>query len=152
MKSNPAIHLKLIGNGTQEQELKDYAAAQQLYNVTFMGKQNRQQTLEIINNALFLVCPSEWYEVLGFTVVEAMALGKPVVGSAIGAIPEMVIHQQTGLLFSPGNAEELAEKIQALFNDPEAIMTMGKAASQHIRKLINSEKHFSGLQALIPTL
>lgn len=152
MKSNPGIHLKLIGTGTQEQELKDFAATHQLSNVTFMGKQNRMETLGIINNAQFLVCPSEWYEVLGFTVVEAMALGKPVIGSDIGAIPEMVVSQQTGLLFSPGNAGELAEKIQLLFNDREAIQTMGETASQHIRQLINSERHFSGLQALIPTL
>lgn len=152
MKDNPSIHLKLIGTGTQEQELKEYARTEQLSNVTFMGKQTKQQTLETIAGAEFLVCPSEWYEVLGFTVVEAMALGKPVIGSAIGAIPEMVISAETGMLFEPGNAQELAERIRLLFASPELISTMGIKAKAHIHQLINTKKHFSRLQQLIPGL
>ncbi|SEA99234.1 glycosyltransferase family 4 protein [Pedobacter hartonius] len=148
----PDIHLKVVGTGTQEKELQDYATTNQMTNVTFMGKQSKKQTLEIINGAEFLICPSEWYEVLGFTVVEAMALGKPVIGSDIGAIPEMVINGETGILFAPGNAPELSEKIRALFNDQEAILSMGKKAKKHIHQIINTEKHFSGLQKLIPSL
>lgn len=152
MKANPGIRLKLIGAGTQEQELKDYAAANLLTNVTFLGKQSKQQTLETINGSEFLICPSEWYEVLGFTVVEAMALGKPVIGSSIGAIPEMVIPGKTGILFAQGNASELSEKISALYNDPESISSMGKNAKEYIYQLINTEKHFNGLKQLIPSL
>jgi len=152
LAENPDIHLKLVGTGTQEKELQAYAETNQMTNVTFMGKQSKKQTLEIINGAEFLICPSEWYEVLGFTVVEAMALGKPVIGSDIGAIPEMVINGETGILFAPGNAPELSEKIRALFNDQEAILSMGKKAKKHIHQIINTEKHFSGLQKLIPSL
>lgn len=152
MKANPGIRLKLIGAGTQEQELKDYAAANLLTNVTFLGKQSKQQTLETINGSEFLICPSEWYEVLGFTVVEAMALGKPVIGSSIGAIPEMVIPGKTGILFAQGNASELSEKISALYNDPESISSMGKNAKEYIYQLINTEKHFNGIKQLIPSL
>jgi glycosyltransferase involved in cell wall biosynthesis len=90
--------------------------------------------------------------VLGFTVVEAMALGKPVIGSAIGAIPEMVIDNQTGLLFEPGNYNQLAALIQTLYPDDQQITAMGKNAQQHINSLINTQKHFKGLQKLIPGL
>lgn len=152
MKNNPGIQLKLIGTGTREQELKDYVAAEQLQNVTFLGKQSKKHTLEIISGSAFLVCPSEWYEVLGFTVVEAMALAKPVIGAAIGAIPEMVINGETGILFEPGNAAELAVKINALYHDPAAIAHMGIKAKTHIHNLINTEKHFHGLKQLIPAL
>lgn len=152
MKDNPGIHLKLIGTGTQEQELKDFAAAQGLNNITFLGKQSKKNTLAIISGAEFLICPSEWYEVLGFTAVEAMALGKPVIGSAIGAIPEMVIPDETGLLFEPGNAAELSGKIKLLYQDQGAIQQLGINAKSHIHKLINTEKHYAGLRRLIPTL
>ncbi|HTH82217.1 MAG TPA: glycosyltransferase family 4 protein [Mucilaginibacter sp.] len=146
------IQLKIIGNGTQEEELKKFKDTHQLNNVTFLGKQNKQQTLQLINSAEFLICASEWYEVLGFTVVEAMALGKPVIGSKIGAIPEMVINDQTGLLFEPGNDAQLAELIKLLYADTDKITNMGKNAQLHINQLINTKKHFEGLQKLIPGL
>ena len=152
MKKNPSVALKLIGTGTQEEELKAYAEAHHLTNVSFLGKQSKQQTLETICGSEFLICPSEWYEVLGFTVVEAMALSKPVIGANIGAIPEMVIPHQTGLLFEAGNAEQLNTQITLLFNDQEMIRNLGAGAKTHIHKLINTEKHFSGLQQLIPSL
>jgi len=152
MKSCEGIQLKIIGSGTQESELKLFQQEHQLNNVTFLGKKSRQETLQVINGAEFLLCTSECYEVLGFTVVEAMALGKPVIGSAIGGIPEMVLDGKTGLLFEPGNAEQLATAIKLLYADEELILTMGKNAVQHIRQLINTEKHYAGLQQLIPGL
>jgi glycosyltransferase involved in cell wall biosynthesis len=81
-----------------------------------------------------------------------MALGKPVIGSAIGAIPEMVINNHTGLLFEPGNYIQLAGLINALYINTEQIHQMGKNAKQHINNLINTQKHFEGLQKLIPAL
>jgi glycosyltransferase involved in cell wall biosynthesis len=152
IKNCPDIQLKIIGTGTQELALKEFKEKHNLSNVIFEGKKTKQETLQIIGNAEFLICASEWYEVLGYTVVEAMALGKPVIGSAIGAIPEMVLHHKTGLLFEPGNHEQLTALIQQLFTDPEKINDMGENASQHITALINTEKHFEGLQKLIEGL
>ncbi len=152
MQQCPDIPLLIIGTGTQEAGLKQFKQENNLNNVTFLGKKNQQETLQIINNAQFLICAAEWYEVLGFTVVEAMALGKPVIGSAIGAIPEMVIDNQTGLLFEPGNASQLANLVKMLYNNPDKIGQMGIEARQHINKLINTEKHYEGLQKLIPAL
>ncbi|MDB5090774.1 MAG: hypothetical protein JWR09_4768, partial [Mucilaginibacter sp.] len=152
MQTCPEISLKIIGNGTQEEELKAFKNAHQLNNVTFLGKKSKQETLEVINGAEFLICPSECYEVLGFTVVEAMALGKPVIGAAIGGIPEMVIDNHTGLLFEPGNAGQLAEKVKWLYENPDFVTEMGKNANAHINILINNETHFEKLQKLIPSL
>lgn len=150
--NHPDIQLRLIGTGTQEAELRQFVAEQQLKNVTFLGKLKRADTLKEIGNAEFLVCPSEWYEVLGFTVVEAMAMGKPVIGSSIGAIPEMVIEGKTGTLFPHGDVTVLSGKIRELYDSPDQIKEMGKNAKAHIHNLINSEKHYAGLQKLIPGL
>jgi glycosyltransferase involved in cell wall biosynthesis len=142
MQACPDIQLKIIGNGTQEEALKEFKDSHQLNNVTFLGKQNKQQTLQLINGAEFLI----------FTVVEAMALGRPVIGSRIGAIPEMVIDDETGLLFEPGNDVQLAGLIKLLYADADKITRMGKNAQLHINQLINTQKHFEGLQKLIPGL
>lgn len=152
IKDHPDIHIKIIGTGTEQNELIDFAAKNNLLNVEFLGKKSKKETLELIGRAEFLICPSEWYEVLGFTVVEAMAMGKPVIGSKIGAIPEMVIDGHTGLLFEPGNYSQLSEKINELYNNKNLLLQMGANAEKHIRSLINTEKHFSGLQTLIPSL
>lgn len=152
MRDCPDISIKIIGDGTQEAELKAFKDNHQLQNITFLGKKSKQETLQIINGAQFSICASEWYEVLGFTVVEAMALGKPVIGSAIGAIPEMVINNHTGLLFEPGNYKQLADLIKTLYANTGLILQMGKNAQQYINELIDTEKHFAGLQKLIPGL
>ena len=152
IQSCPGIALKIVGDGTQEEELKAFKNNYQLNNVTFLGKKNKQETLQIVNGAEFLICPSECYEVLGFTVVEAMALSKPVIGAAIGGIPEMVIENYTGLLFEPGNAQQLASRIKLLYENKELIIEMGKNANKHINMLINNETHFKNLQKLIPSL
>ena len=152
MQSNPDIELKVVGSGLQEDELKLFKEENGLSNVTFLGKKSKQEVLKIVNDAEFLICPSECYEVLGFTVVEAMALNKPVIGAAIGGIPEMVINNYTGLLFEPGNVKQLAACIQLLFPNKLLIETMGNNAYQHINQLINNDNHFKGLQKLIPSL
>lgn len=152
METLPKIQLKVIGNGTLEKELKTLVAENGLKHVKLLGKKTQRETLEIISKADFLVCPSEWYEVLGFTAVEAMALGKPVIGAAIGALPEMVIDKQTGFLFEPGNAQQLATKIELLYNNKQLITEMGLNAQTHIHTIINTEKHFEGLKKLMPAL
>ncbi len=152
MKFCPDIQLKIIGTGTQENELKAFQKTHHLKNVNFIGKRSKSETLQLINEAKFLVCASEWYEVLGFTVVEAMALQKPVIGSNIGAIPEMVIDNLTGFLFEPGNAIQLSEKIKKLYADENAILQMGQNAWKHIHQLIKNENHYRNLQKLIPGL
>lgn len=152
MQACPHIALKIVGDGSQEEELKTFKNTYQLNNVTFLGKKSKQETLQIISGSEFLIIASEWYEVLGFTVVEAMGLGKPVIGSAIGAIPEMVINNYTGLLFEPGNAAQLAECISMLYENKGLITMMGENARKHINVLINNETHFKNLQKLIPAL
>ena len=152
MQSFPQIKLKIIGDGTQEAELVAFKNEHQLNNVDFLGKKNKSEVLQLVKGADFLICPSECYEVLGFTVVEAMALGKPVIGAAIGGIPEMVINNYTGLLFEPGNAAQLAERIQLFYDNESLVTEMGKNALQHINKLINNKTHYRSLQKLIPGL
>jgi glycosyltransferase involved in cell wall biosynthesis len=73
-----------------------------------------------------LVMPS-LSEGLGVAVLEAMAMGKPVVASNTGGLPEAVADGETGLLVPPGNAEALAGALLALLEDPDRAQAMGKA-------------------------
>jgi len=152
MKSHPEIILKIIGYGTQEDELALFAQDNNLTNVEFLGKKSKEEVWALLKKSSFLVCPSEWYEVLGFTIIEAMLLGKPVIGSKIGAIPETVIHNETGLLFEPANAVDLANKINTLFYNDALITKFAKNAKIHAEKLFNQQHYFEGLTKIIPAL
>jgi glycosyltransferase involved in cell wall biosynthesis len=64
----------------------------------------------------------------------------------------MVIDGETGLLFEPGNAIQLAQKIKLLANDDERVNEMGLKAHKHIIQLINDDNHYRGLKKLMPKL
>jgi glycosyltransferase involved in cell wall biosynthesis len=79
-------------------------------------------------------------------------LGKPVIGSRIGAIPEMVVDGVTGLLFEPGDHLELSEKIKTLYYDKELLQKLGPNARSRIKNLMSYENHYKELKKIIPNL
>jgi glycosyltransferase involved in cell wall biosynthesis len=78
-------------------------------------------------------------------VLEAMALGKPVIGSRIGGIPEQVEDGVTGFLFQMGNVAELAEKMSILSQDKNMRQSFGCAARVKLEKEYNLSDHCSQL-------
>ena len=76
------------------------------------------------------VVPSIWPEPFGQVVVEAMICGKPVVASAIGGIPDIILSGESGLLVEPGNPNSLREALRELLLDPNKRTRMGKMGQQ----------------------
>lgn len=100
--------LTIIGDGPIKTELeKKYASS----NIKFVGFQPWEVIKEKLGNAAFLVIPSEWYENNPLTIIEALALGTPVLGAAIGGIPELINNGINGNTFMPGDAKDLEEKL-----------------------------------------
>jgi glycosyltransferase involved in cell wall biosynthesis len=96
---------------------------------------------------MFLVLPSEWYENAPVSVLEAFAQGKPVIAARIGGIPELVIDGETGLLFEPGNAEDLRAKIEFLLTNPDLAREMGKKARARAESTYGAAEHYRQLLA-----
>lgn len=67
-------------------------------------------------------------------VLEALACGTPVIATRVGGIPEQILHGETGFLVSPGNPQEMAEKIEILLENPDLLQKMGYAAREHAQK------------------
>jgi glycosyltransferase involved in cell wall biosynthesis len=78
--------------------------------------------------SLALVMPSVWYETFGLVIVEAFAAGLPVIASRLGAMASLVRDGETGLLFTPGDAEDLREKMLWALNHPTEMAVMGERA------------------------
>jgi glycosyltransferase involved in cell wall biosynthesis len=122
----PLSSLTVIGDGPERQGLTIEASG--LPSVQFVGRQSRANTLTAMKSARYLVFPSEWYEGLPMTIVEAFACGVPVIASRLGTMAEVVTDGETGLLFNPGDAPDLAAKLRWADGHPEAMQRMGRAA------------------------
>ena len=102
-----------------------------LNNVRFLGY--RKDSINIINACDILVCPS-LFEGLPRVVLEAMALGIPVVGSRVDGIPEVVKHEQNGLLVEPKDGLLLSQAIARLLTDDSFRAQCSQAAQATIRQ------------------
>lgn len=117
-------------------------------NVRFLGEVSSESLTAHYRGARFLVFPSIWYETFGLVMAEAMSHGVPVVASNIGAVPELVEDGVTGLLFEPGNPADLAEKMRAMWENPETCARMGRAARNRVARECAEEAHYRRLMAV----
>lgn len=79
--------------------------------------------------------PSIWPDPCPTVAIEAMAMGKPIIGSRIGGLTDIVVHNKTGLLVTPGDSQELQIAIQRLLNDPLCCERMGNCAREYVTRL-----------------
>ena len=107
----PGIPFVFAGSGPLEDKVNA------VKNVRNVGFQKGEVLEKLIAKARFSIYPSEWYENCPFSVMESQMYGTPVIGADIGGIPELIQNGKTGELFTSGNATELREKIQQLWND-----------------------------------
>lgn len=123
----PQARLSIVGDGPQREQLEQLASVLKIEShVRFLGQRN--DVPDVLARATAAIIPSEWPEAFGLTVVEAMAAGAPTVASRIGGIPEIIKDGDTGLLFEPGNAEELAGALARLIGDPELRTRLSRTA------------------------
>lgn len=145
VKGMKGVTLKIAGDGPIEEAIKTKLAEEGISNIRLMGRMAGKDLYDEIRKSAAAVMPSEWYENNPRAVLEAFALGKPVVGSRIGGIPELVKGQETGLLFEPKDVQGLRDKIGYLLSDPGLIEKMGKNARELVVREYNAEDHYSRL-------
>lgn len=139
------LQLWVVGTGREEEHLKGLARRLGAEGVHFVGFKSGQELTDIVRGAAFTVVPSEWYENAPLSVLESFACGKPVIASRIGGLPELVEDGRTGLLFQPGNVEELRECIESLSNDPRRLAILGREARRHVESNFGSEAHYAAV-------
>jgi glycosyltransferase involved in cell wall biosynthesis len=109
--------LVLAGTGPEEAALRRLTLELGA-DVVFAGYLDKPELRRLIGEARALVLPSEWYENAPVSVLEAYALGRPVIGTRIGGIPELVVHDETGILVEPGSVAMLAGALAGMANLP----------------------------------
>jgi glycosyltransferase involved in cell wall biosynthesis len=113
--------------------------------VSWKGRQPRDAFLALMRDSRVLIFTSLWYEGAPGTIAEAFACGLPVIASNLGSMAEMVTHQRTGLLFTPGDAADLARKVRWAFEHPETINAMRVAARREFEEKYTAESNYKML-------
>jgi len=139
------VPLRIIGDGPLRQDLELIKSQRSLSHVSFLGHLSHQEVQAAIKSAKFLVLPSECYENFPLTIVEAFSCGTPIICSRLGAMQEIVANEHTGLHFTPGNADELAEKVEWACNRSRQIDEMSRAARLEFEQKYTAEHNYSTL-------
>jgi glycosyltransferase involved in cell wall biosynthesis len=111
----PDVRLVIIGDGPERVALEERAAALE-GRVELLGALPRERVLEALRGATAAVIPSDW-ENLPHAALEALALGVPVVATAVGGVPEVVRDGENGLLVPPGSPQALAAALERVAGD-----------------------------------
>jgi glycosyltransferase involved in cell wall biosynthesis len=128
--------LRVAGEGPQAELLDGVPSAVKL------GRLSSEAVRHEMNSALALVIPSVWYETFGMVIVEAFASGTPVIASRIGALADIVAEGETGLLFKPGDAKDMADKLSWALNHPEQMAEMGHKARAKYEAEFTAEQNY----------
>jgi glycosyltransferase involved in cell wall biosynthesis len=124
----PGVDLVVAGDGPERPALERRVAELGLNGrVRFLGSVPRETVLRLFRAADGSVLPSRW-ENFPHTVVEALAVGCPVIATAVGGVPEVVRDGQNGLLVPPGDPEALARAVLALISEYELYESLSLAA------------------------
>lgn len=140
--SRTGIKLKIIGTGPLLPQLKD----RNFDNVELLGFKSGSELWSIVQNASFIIVPSEWYENNPLTIIEAYSLGKPVIGARIGGIPEIIEEGKTGYLFHSGNTSELEQLLLKANNlSDEEYRKMSANARKFADLHFHPDNHYNDL-------
>jgi colanic acid/amylovoran biosynthesis glycosyltransferase len=126
--------LSMVGNGPLESQLRKQVISLGIEEqVIFLGNKTPTGTLNALRNAHLLILPS-LKETQGIVLQEAQASCTPVIASNTGGIPEGVVDGSTGLLVAPGSPESIALAIDTFVNNPNLLITMGKAGRRFVEE------------------
>jgi glycosyltransferase involved in cell wall biosynthesis len=140
--------LQIVGDGPERATLEVQMRDLKLAGVTFRGRLSREEAIATVKNARFVVVPSTWYETFGMCIAESFACGTPVLCSRLGAMKEIVTDHYTGLHFNPGDAQDLACKVEWAWNHPAELAEMGRAARRKYETDYTAEKNYSLLMQI----
>jgi len=128
------IPVRVAGTGPMESSLREMAEKDG-GSIVLEGHCNGAKLADLYRNAAFVVVPSEWYENAPMSILESFAYGKPVIGTRIGGIPELITEGAHGYLVDPESPEQLRTVIRELWADRPAQSRMGVNA----RRLIETK-------------
>jgi len=148
----PGAHLVIVGEGPERKNLAKRVAELRLSNaVEFVGAVPPEDVPRWISEATMLLIPSR-VEGFGLVALEAALLGRAVVATCVGGLPEVVVHKQTGLLVEKDDTDGFVRAVRFLMDHPQTASEMGRNAQTRARALFNWDVHVKSYDDLYQRL
>lgn len=144
----PNLKVKVAGDGPQAAALWEMTRKRGLHHVELLGQVTGEAKWQLLRGARAAIIPSISYENFPFAVLESLVVGTPVVASNLGSLPYIVQDGQNGLLFRPGDAQDLQEKLAWLVAHPEEALDMGCCARQMVEEEWKGDAHYGRLMGI----
>lgn len=128
MEYLPDAKLKVVGDGPEEHALRQLAKDRQLDNVEFLGPLWDADLYKILARARAVVVPSRWHEPFPYVIAQSFAMGKCIIGTRRGGIPEFVGDDERGITFEPEDIDDTVAALGKLVADAELARELGQAA------------------------
>jgi len=149
LAAEPRAHFVLAGDGAHRPNLEKAAGELGIQDhVTFTGVVQDPLAEGLFAGSDVVCQMSRWEEVFGYVNAEAMASGKPLVGTRVGGIPEIIDHGKTGYLVDRRDTAAMTSRILELLRDPDLRRRMGEAGRQVAAEKFNHKKNVAQLLKL----
>ncbi|MCC5614927.1 glycosyltransferase family 4 protein [Nostoc sp. CHAB 5836] len=147
--TDPQIQLDIAGEGWERSRLEELANTLGLRNrITWHGWCDRDTINKLYQQCFAVIFPSVWPEPAGLVTLEAYARYRPVIGSAVGGIPEHLRDGETGILVPGNNIKKLADAINHLSTDYQTSRHMGEQGHALLMKQFTMNYHVKNLQTI----
>jgi len=120
--------LTIVGDGPLRSAVEE--AARDLPLIQVAGETDRAGVMRAMGDAAALIVPSVWQEPFGLVVIEAFASETPVIAARSGALPELIEHERSGLLYEATDPDALGTAVARAVEDPELMLQLGRHARQ----------------------
>jgi glycosyltransferase involved in cell wall biosynthesis len=138
--------LKIIGDGPLGPQVE--AAVKGDPRIEWLGRKSLNEIYDMVGRAKMLIFPSQCYETFGRVAIEAYARGTPVVATDHGAMADVVDQNRTGLRFAPGSAQDLADRVQQLLDQPELLARMRVQARREFEMKYTAPANYERLMRI----
>ena len=145
--------LYIAGDGPEKENILSYIKDNDLSGrVKMLGFLSQDDVKKYVSKSSFVVVPSIWYENCPYSILEAFAIGKPVIGSEIGGIPELIKDGINGYLYEYNDVNKLSELINNMFINKDLREKMGKNARKIVEEKYSLDAYYENLMKIYEKL
>ena len=138
--------LYIAGNGPEKENIEKYIQENKLQDrIKLLGFLSQNELKKYLRKSTCLILPSIWYENCPYSIIEAFAIGKPVISTRIGGIPELVEENVNGYLYDYNNIEELTKILNEIFNDNDKTKQLGENAKKDAINKYSKDAYYNKL-------
>lgn len=140
-------NLYIAGEGPEKEKIEKIIKENSLEDrVKLLGFLDKEQMTDVTRKCKFVVVPSIWYENCPYSVLETLAIGKPIIGSNMGGIPELVIDNENGFIYN--TVDELTEKMNVLFENEDLVKQFSKKSKELAKQNYDREVYYNKLKQI----